>query len=186
MPCHHTQEILKKRVLHIKNRSWNRQVQIRRIAKKEIGLQTPKSSPDENKLVLLQIVFKAEKQFTMERTHNHQNNQSCCAEVLVSKFAVCHGLESVMVLVFNSTSTAQDSALTHNVKTTQEWCKALFSSFITSTEWAPYSPDLSLIDFRVESILEASVSTLKGVPQKPLEYVITLKVHFITIHFWFS
>lgn len=69
-----------------------------------------------------------------------------------------------MVLVFNSTSTAQDSALTHNVKTTQEWCKALFSSLITSTDWPPYSPDLSLIDFRVESILEASVSTLKGVP----------------------
>lgn len=49
----------------------------------------------------------------------------------------------------------QDSAPAHRAKTTQNWCKAHFPDFITSTEWPPYSPDLNPMDYSVWSILEA-------------------------------
>lgn len=42
--------------------------------------------------------------------------------------------------------------------TTQEWCKAHFLGFITSTEWSLYSPEFNTMDY-VWSILEARIYT---------------------------
>lgn len=51
----------------------------------------------------------------------------------------------------------QDSAPAHRAKTTQEWCKTNFPSFISAAEWPPYSPDLNPMDYSIWSVLEARV-----------------------------
>ncbi|XP_070136102.1 uncharacterized protein [Drosophila bipectinata] len=52
----------------------------------------------------------------------------------------------------------QDSAPTHRAKLTQNWCKANFPDCITSSEWPPYSADLSPMHYSVWYTLELNAT----------------------------
>uniref|UniRef100_A0A1I7T5D4 Paired domain-containing protein n=1 Tax=Caenorhabditis tropicalis TaxID=1561998 RepID=A0A1I7T5D4_9PELO len=53
----------------------------------------------------------------------------------------------------------QDSAPAHRAKATQDWCKAHFPQFISSSEWPASSPDLNPLDYSVWGYLTQKVST---------------------------
>ena len=51
----------------------------------------------------------------------------------------------------------QDSALAHQARTTQEFCKNNFTAFWSPQQWPPYSPDLKPLDYAIWGILETKV-----------------------------
>nr|XP_041631943.1 uncharacterized protein LOC121502435 [Drosophila kikkawai] len=63
----------------------------------------------------------------------------------------------------------QDSAPAHRAKLTQDWCKANFPDFIISSEWPPYSQDLSPMDYSVWSTLESRACAKRHISLEALK-----------------
>ena len=53
----------------------------------------------------------------------------------------------------------QDGATTHTANITQNWCRDNLPRFWSKEKWPPCSPDLSLMDLSLWSVLEASACT---------------------------
>jgi inhibitor of nuclear factor kappa-B kinase subunit alpha len=56
----------------------------------------------------------------------------------------------------------QDSAPSHQSKTTQNWCKNHFPDFISTKEWPSSSPDLNPLDFFAWGYMLSKVGSTKG------------------------
>ncbi|XP_070141635.1 uncharacterized protein [Drosophila kikkawai] len=116
-----------------------------------------------------------EKIFTKKHAHNQQNDGiwsavapgtsaiiECRQWVKINQEVYRRDILEAVVLPWAQQHFAdtewlfqQDSAPAHRAKLTQDWCKANFPDFITSSEWLPYSPDLNPMDYSVWSILES-------------------------------
>ncbi|KAM8701702.1 hypothetical protein ACLKA7_004873 [Drosophila subpalustris] len=186
---------------------------VRQMAKKHLGLKPYKLQKvqlltDENKRVRLQrcrqlkrraagqrwerILFTDEKLFTVEQSHNHQNDRIWSQEAPGTSAIVEHRQNSKSVMVWGGICAsgktplvfvdqgvkinqevyrrdildAEDSAPAHKAKMTQYWYTTHFPDFISSVKWPPYSPDLNPMDYSVWSILEARTCAK---PHKSLE-----------------
>ncbi|KAM8718286.1 hypothetical protein ACLKA7_000988 [Drosophila subpalustris] len=150
------------------------------MAKKHLGLKPYKLQKvqlltDENKRVRLQrcrqlkrraagqrwerILFTDEKLFTVEQSHNHQNDRIWSQKapdqgVKINQEVYRRDILDVMAIPWAQQhfgdadwTFQQDSAPAHKAKMMQDWCKTLFPDFISSVEWPPYSPDLNPMDY---------------------------------------